>query len=255
MPKKLDLTGRRFGRLVVIEPAGLVKYGHLQQAWRCRCDCGGEIVLPQRRLPYAEYIRNHRSAAVTSCQKCRELDCVVCGKKTGSLQKNTCSDACAKIKRARVDKEQYKRRLIEDPDANRHRWDVVKHKAATNKSLADRLKSQERARTSRRQERIANDPAYRERVNAAARARYAKNKKRVQAQRVERWAALTPEQKAEKKRRYKEIQAEYYQRHADSEEFVNRRKATHREWLKKKSHEDLAAIQTALEEKLGADDG
>lgn len=37
--KALELTGRRFGRLEVLERAGS-KYGH--SLWRCICDCGKE---------------------------------------------------------------------------------------------------------------------------------------------------------------------------------------------------------------------
>ena len=50
MPKKIDLTGHRFGRLVVIREYGRSKDG--QVTWLCRCDCGGEVV-------------------VTSCHLCR----------------------------------------------------------------------------------------------------------------------------------------------------------------------------------------
>ena len=35
---KQDLTGKRFGRLVVIEDAGLDKHSH--RVWKCKCDCG-----------------------------------------------------------------------------------------------------------------------------------------------------------------------------------------------------------------------
>jgi hypothetical protein len=39
MPKIIDLTGRKFGKLTVIErdrlPSGV-------SVWRCRCECGGE---------------------------------------------------------------------------------------------------------------------------------------------------------------------------------------------------------------------
>lgn len=42
MPKKIDLTGQRFGRLVVIRECGR-KNGHV--AWLCRCDCGVEVVV------------------------------------------------------------------------------------------------------------------------------------------------------------------------------------------------------------------
>ena len=38
MPAKLDLTGQRFGRLVVLDRAGVNTSGKLR--WRCQCDCG-----------------------------------------------------------------------------------------------------------------------------------------------------------------------------------------------------------------------
>jgi hypothetical protein len=41
MPKKIDLTGQRFGRLVVIEPAE--NKGKRTQ-WKCLCDCGNEYI-------------------------------------------------------------------------------------------------------------------------------------------------------------------------------------------------------------------
>lgn len=39
----IDITGQRFGRLVVIERAGSNKWGH--PTWRCKCDCGNEAVV------------------------------------------------------------------------------------------------------------------------------------------------------------------------------------------------------------------
>lgn len=49
MPKKIDLTGERFGRLLVIREAGRDKRGEV--LWMCRClgkngdDCGNEVVV------------------------------------------------------------------------------------------------------------------------------------------------------------------------------------------------------------------
>lgn len=49
MPKKIDLTGRRSGRLLVIREAGRDKHGNV--LWLCRClgkhgdDCGKEVVV------------------------------------------------------------------------------------------------------------------------------------------------------------------------------------------------------------------
>lgn len=41
--KKIDLTGQRFGRLVVIREDGRAK--DRQIMWLCRCDCGGEVIV------------------------------------------------------------------------------------------------------------------------------------------------------------------------------------------------------------------
>lgn len=41
MSKELDLTNRRFGRLVAIEKLDARKRGRI--VWHCQCDCGNEI--------------------------------------------------------------------------------------------------------------------------------------------------------------------------------------------------------------------
>jgi len=53
--KKLDLTGQRFGKLIVLAPAENI--GN-RTAWLCRCDCGREQVVKTYRL---------RDGEVTSC--------------------------------------------------------------------------------------------------------------------------------------------------------------------------------------------
>ena len=39
--KKIDLIGKKFGRLIVIKEYGRDKYGHI--IWECKCDCGNII--------------------------------------------------------------------------------------------------------------------------------------------------------------------------------------------------------------------
>lgn len=56
MGKLIDLTGQRFGRLVVIERIGLNK--NKKATWLCRCDCGNEIVAISNSL---------RTGNTTSC--------------------------------------------------------------------------------------------------------------------------------------------------------------------------------------------
>lgn len=43
MPRFIDLTGKRFGRLTVIKVSGLDKYKKID--WLCSCDCGKETVV------------------------------------------------------------------------------------------------------------------------------------------------------------------------------------------------------------------
>lgn len=48
MSKLIDLTGRRFGRLLVLQREGsyVCEGGiHSTPTWRCRCDCGRETVV------------------------------------------------------------------------------------------------------------------------------------------------------------------------------------------------------------------
>lgn len=65
MGKKIDLTGQRFGKWLVISkgesPSG---YEH-QQFWLCRCDCGTELVRKGGQLRYAE-----KKGVAQSCQRC-----------------------------------------------------------------------------------------------------------------------------------------------------------------------------------------
>lgn len=48
MARSADLLGKRFGRLVVVEK--LDQRQDRYQLWRCRCDCGGEILVNTKRL-------------------------------------------------------------------------------------------------------------------------------------------------------------------------------------------------------------
>ena len=43
MPKKIDLTGQRFGKLVVVKESPERKSGRIY--WECKCDCGNIILV------------------------------------------------------------------------------------------------------------------------------------------------------------------------------------------------------------------
>lgn len=48
MGKFIDLTGQRFGKLVVIEKYGIAK--NRQSLWRCKCDCGNMKIVMYNNL-------------------------------------------------------------------------------------------------------------------------------------------------------------------------------------------------------------
>lgn len=48
MAKLIDLTGQRFGRLVVIERVGCDKHG--LTTWKCNCDCGETTIKTRSNL-------------------------------------------------------------------------------------------------------------------------------------------------------------------------------------------------------------
>ena len=48
MPNAIDITGKRFGRLVVIEKSNEKRYGRL--SWKCQCDFGNYIVVATQSL-------------------------------------------------------------------------------------------------------------------------------------------------------------------------------------------------------------
>lgn len=43
MPKLIDLTGKKFGHLTVLNRATNAKNGHAR--WECQCDCGNPSIV------------------------------------------------------------------------------------------------------------------------------------------------------------------------------------------------------------------
>src|SRR5262252_3684827 len=64
MGKVIDLVGQRFGRLVVIESAGIGADRSMR--WRCLCDCGNETTTTGKAL---------RAGATRSCG-CLQKDAI-----------------------------------------------------------------------------------------------------------------------------------------------------------------------------------
>ncbi|WP_312072137.1 hypothetical protein [Anaerotignum propionicum] len=68
--KMVDMLGRKFSKLLVIEYAGVhrSKSGkHHQKQWLCKCDCGNELIVLGSNL---------RNGHTKTCGNCRKItDC------------------------------------------------------------------------------------------------------------------------------------------------------------------------------------
>ena len=66
MPKKIDMTGRVIGRLLVIEECGRDSRG--RALWRCRCECGNEVIVR------GDSLRNENTTSCGCYQRERSVE-------------------------------------------------------------------------------------------------------------------------------------------------------------------------------------
>lgn len=169
MPAAIDLTGRRFGLLTVLSRGKKVKWGCWQYAWLCRCDCGAQISVPQRRLPYRESIpASHR---IDACDDCRAKSCAVCGGPIpASSSATTCSNECRREAARQYHLSRYHKKMDSDPDFR------AKHQA----------RGRDRYQALTPAERLAfNRQHYRDTVAAIGRGELNREARRHHAQRME----------------------------------------------------------------------
>lgn len=76
-----DLTGKRFGKLVVIEASGFIKKsdGHNSRLWKCQCDCGNicyvqHVYLTSGDTKSCGCIRSHGEAEIEVLLKEHNID-------------------------------------------------------------------------------------------------------------------------------------------------------------------------------------
>lgn len=107
MPNLIDLTGHRYGQIVVLRQVPR-EARHSSTRWECRCDCGRIEVFLAEQLPSSESrIRvaekfGHR--LYTACRECTTKPCAVCGCPVPVLRKSveTCDSAeCVAVYRER----------------------------------------------------------------------------------------------------------------------------------------------------------
>lgn len=172
MPAPRDLTGQRFGKLTALRRNGRVKWGHEMAAWLCRCDCGTEVTVPQKRLT-----TKHRSHQYHACDDCRTHPCTICGAPIpGSSTRVTCGAECDAEKSRRYQLAYYHEVRVTDPSdtakrraRGRAKWAAMSPERKLAESRA-RRESEERAvinaRAREAHERRMMDPDYAERRRA-----------------------------------------------------------------------------------------
>jgi hypothetical protein len=104
MGKLIDLTGQRFGKLIVISREGLDKHGNAR--WNCKCDCGRESIATSHSLT-----TGHKKSCSNSCiraidltgQRFGKLIVVQRGEKKGSGAYWLCQCDCGNKVEVRTD--------------------------------------------------------------------------------------------------------------------------------------------------------
>ena len=243
MPPALDLRGRHFGKLTVLREGPTVQFGGPCRSWWCQCSCGSpEFVVPQKRLPYAAYIKRLPGRVVDACAVCRGKPCPVCGQimpVRESIQYSACPGACMAAWKRKTGRESWHRRFAKDPNLGRKMHARRLEKAAADPEYAAKLLRWEKERRERKRQRMAADPEYAARERARANAFYARNAERIQAERRARLDTLSPAELAkwiDRARRYTrdyrrkyfadiKVHPEKHQKYLDTQAEYRRRRA------------------------------
>lgn len=155
MPAPRDLTGLRFGRLTVSRRDGRVFWGCDQAAWMCRCDCGADLRVPQKRLT----TKNARHQ-MHACEVCRARPCDICGKPVPvSTHSKTCSPECAAERERRYQWAWYRDTRTPDQEDAAQRMARARDQWAAMTPAERREQINARARR-RHEERASTDPDY-----------------------------------------------------------------------------------------------
>ncbi len=113
MPAPIDLTGDRYGSLLVLRRA------QAPRRWECLCDCGRSCVVHAGRLRVGEDDRKK----IRACDACRSRRCVVCGApflKAGSTA--TCGAGRCRLENRRANIMKYRAsEEVRDPGAHARR--------------------------------------------------------------------------------------------------------------------------------------
>ena len=79
MPPPLNLTNKRFGKLLVLKSTGKYKDGLSKEAllWLCECECGRHEEIPQLYIPNTKS-KLQRRGTKFACTVCSRGKCEIC---------------------------------------------------------------------------------------------------------------------------------------------------------------------------------
>lgn len=193
MPKPIDLTGRKYGELLVVE---LVKYQQFAKdsrgsIWLIECQrCGRRENLHQYLIPYTAKSKNNPRVR-WCCTVCTRGPCEICGNEIVTDDyRGVCSPQCAHERLKKQQREHYYRLVENDPDHNKKTY----QRKISDEAGLERQREYNRVHNQRRKERRHRDPEYREHLNAIARADYWRNREARLARRKELFDQLSPEE-------------------------------------------------------------
>lgn len=102
MARIIDLTSKRFTRLIVLKRNGTLSDGSLQKpSWLCKCDCGKELTVRGKSLRSKQTLScgcYNREATSHNNNLERDGSCILCGKEyryCAPVKKIYCSKKCA----------------------------------------------------------------------------------------------------------------------------------------------------------------
>lgn len=164
----VDLTGRRFGKLQVVERDGSTSDG--KASWLCRCDCGTEFVVRSmafRQRRNGDCGCSLRTATTRRCATCRTTkrhEEFGADQRRPDGLKSRCRQCEADVRRARWRNER------ERLQASNRRW-YSKHRdderARSKKRSAERFMAKRHEINEKCRQRYAKDPARRRAIVAA----------------------------------------------------------------------------------------
>lgn len=179
MPAPLDLTGQRFGKLLVLNSTGRKRETLSKEAllWLCQCDCGRQEEIPQLYIPSTPS-KALRRGAKWACSVCSRGRCEICNGEILTDQfLGVCSQVCHYERRRLNYRNHYYRLVEKNPNLNKERWEKKMLRLESDPDLKEQFLEKERLRDALRRQ---NDS---EAMNAAARERYWKRRDEVIARR------------------------------------------------------------------------